>query len=305
MRAPSSPYKLLSQRRRHSHRVRSNHNIVFRLLISCVVLTRWVVETIKWHLLSWSSKRFESHQRKKTQRSTSESNPRPLPPPWIPPPHSPLLLLLTLQSSHSSVIISLYQVDYGLSWPKLEELNRGTAQTNLKFSKIETTYVDSLLITDRKRPFNNKRWLKRIQEKTCTWKFLFDYKVPPLSPKRESDRTRCGRSCTFLQTSRVSIALNARSRLFPSSSRHGGGLPDPPPHALRPLLQGPGLLRRLRRDAVGPRPTGPQVWRYDSCGSHLQSGDFTECGDTWVRMPSGAPHQAMYGLQCCVNRLKV
>lgn len=44
--------------------------------------------------------------------------------------------------------------------------------------------MDSLLKTDRKGPFINKRWLKRIQEKTCTWKFWFDYKSH-LGPLKE------------------------------------------------------------------------------------------------------------------------
>lgn len=47
------------------------------------------------------------------------------------------------------------------------------------------------------------------------------------------------------------------------SSSHSWRLPDPTPCPLCPLLQGPYLLRLLWRDAVGPCPTGAQMWRLE------------------------------------------
>lgn len=64
----------------------------------------------------------------------------------------------------------------------------------------------------------------------------------------------------------VSIRSCGSRRCFPDSSccpcfsaRQAGRLPDSAAHTLRSLLQGAGVLRRLRRDAVGPGEAGPQV----------------------------------------------
>ena len=46
-----------------------------------------------------------------------------------------------------------------------------------------------------------------------------------------------------------------------SSLCHSGGLPDPSPWLVCPLLPVPCLLWPLWRDAVGPSETGSQVWR--------------------------------------------
>jgi len=47
------------------------------------------------------------------------------------------------------------------------------------------------------------------------------------------------------------------------SSSHSWRLPDTTPCPLRPLLQGPHLLRLLRGDALGSRPAGAEMWRLD------------------------------------------
>ena len=234
-----------------------NHNIVYRIVISFVVSAGWVVktkaDTFTAQHRALSSGRFKLHGRKKTKLqpwTASGSNPRPLPPPPAPAAAdakpcraSRVYFTVSMSASGNRAYNSR------LTENRLKEktsFSEGCSQRLFSLSsnlliisqnnvKLNQTKSNSF-IRPTKSPKPNDSSFIIINDKAVVagW---------------EASRVI---SCFFVFYSSVSVHF---------SSRQSRGLPDPTSHSVRPLLQGAGILRWLRGDAVGARQTGPQMWR--------------------------------------------